>query len=57
MGEEKRLMEKYHQPTEDFIQLFMGDDAWRRLMRFEEMLQDRYDLNREMKFPFGKKYS
>lgn len=54
--EKKRFCEKYHQPTEDFIQTFMGDDAWQRLMRFEDMLRDRYDLNREMKFPFGNEY-
>lgn len=54
--EKKRLTEKFHQPTEEFIRLFMGDDAWQRLMRFEEMLRERYDLNREMKFPFGNEY-
>jgi len=54
--EKKRFTEKFHQPTEEFVQLFMGDDAWQRLMRFEEMLRERYDLNREMKFPFGNDY-
>jgi hypothetical protein len=34
----------------------MGDDAWERLMRFEDMLRERYDLYREMKFPFGNEY-
>lgn len=56
MAEKKRLYEKAHQPTEEFVQIFMGDCAWQRLMRFEEMLQKRYDLNREMKFPFGNEY-
>lgn len=56
MAEKKRLTEKFHQPTEELVQLFMGDDAWRRLMRFEEMLRMQYDLNREMKFPFGNEY-
>lgn len=54
--EKKRFTEKYHKPTEEFVQLFMGDDAWQRLMRFEDMLRERYDLNREMKFPFGNEY-
>lgn len=54
--EKKRITEKFNQPTEGFVQLFMGDDAWQRLMRFEEMLRERYDLNREMKFPFGNEY-
>lgn len=52
----KRLTEKFHQPPEGLIRLFMGDDAWQRLMRFEEMLWERYDLTREMKFPFGNEY-
>ncbi|HBU12360.1 MAG TPA: hypothetical protein DEB31_06430 [Clostridiales bacterium] len=50
---EKRLTEKHQQPQEEFVRLFMGDDAWQRLMCFEEMLLKRYDLSREMKFPFG----
>jgi hypothetical protein len=25
----KRLTEKFHQPSEEFIQIFMGDDAWK----------------------------
>lgn len=34
----------------------MGEVAWNRLMRFESMLRERYDLIREMKFPFGNDY-
>lgn len=56
MADKKRLTEKSRQPTEDFVRIFIGDDAWQRLMRFEEMLRERYDLNREMKFPFGNEY-
>lgn len=52
----KRFTEKYQQPPEELIRLFMGDDAWQRLMRFEEMLRERYDLSREMKYPFGNEY-
>lgn len=52
----KRFTEKFQQPSEEFIRQFMGDDAWQRLMRFEEMLRERYDLNREIKFPFGNQY-
>ncbi len=54
-NEKKRFTGKL-QPSEECIRLFMGDDAWQRLMRFEEMLRDHYDLNREMKFPFGNEY-
>ena len=56
MIEKKRLTEKFHQPTEEFVKIFMGDDAWDRLMRFEDMLKVHYDLSREIKFPFGNDY-
>jgi len=52
----KRLLEKAHQPTEAEIQAFIGVDAWRQLMKLEEMLKERYNLNREIKFPFGNSY-
>ncbi|MDR0980527.1 MAG: DUF3788 domain-containing protein [Methanocalculaceae archaeon] len=54
--EKKRFTEKSPQPAEECIRLFMGDEAWQRLMCFEEMLRERYVLNREMKFPFGNEY-
>jgi hypothetical protein len=54
--EKKRLADKSTQPTEDFVRGFMGGDAWRRLSRFEDMLRARYELQRELKFPFGNEY-
>lgn len=51
-----RLTEKFHEPPEGLIRLFVGDEAWERLIRFEELLRERYDLSREMKFPFGNEY-
>lgn len=51
-----RLTEKYQKPPEAFIRVFMGKEAWERLMCFEEMLRERYDLSREIKFPFGNEY-
>jgi len=56
MIEKKRLTEKFHQPTEEFVKIFMGDDAWGRLMRCEDILRVHYDLSREIKFPFGNDY-
>lgn len=56
MLEKKRLSEKSNQPSEEFIKMFMGDDAWSRLMHFEDMLKRYYDLSREIKFPFGNDY-
>ena len=51
-----RLTEKYQQPPESLIRIFMGIEAWKRLMRFEEMLRERYDVSREIRFPFGNEY-
>ena len=56
ISEKKRLSDKAHQPTEEYIQSYMGDDSWQRLMRFEDLLRERYALNREIKFPFGNNY-
>jgi hypothetical protein len=53
--EKKRFTDKL-QPTEECVQYFMGDESWERLKRFEKILAERYDLNREMKFPFGNDY-
>lgn len=50
------MTEKFHQPTQEVVRLFMGDNAWQRLMRLEDMLRERYELNREMKYPFGNEY-
>jgi len=44
-----RLTEKYQQPPESLIRIFMGIEAWKRLMRFEEMLRERYDVSREIR--------
>lgn len=54
--EKRRLTEKSLEPTEEHIRLFLGETAWERLLRFEGMLRERYDLNRELKFPFGNDY-
>ncbi|MDR0889926.1 MAG: DUF3788 domain-containing protein [Oscillospiraceae bacterium] len=56
MTVKKRLTDKFTEPTEDRIRLFIGENAWQRLIRFEDMLRTRYDLNRELKFPFGNAY-
>lgn len=55
-SDKKRMLEKAHQPTEEMIRIFMGVDAWQRLLRFEELLRKNYDLSRELKFPFGNEY-
>jgi len=56
IAERQRLGDKKIVPTEVDIQNFMGDIGWQQLMDFEETLRGRYNLNREIKFPFGKNY-
>jgi hypothetical protein len=56
MTAKKRMTDKLYQPTDEIIRSFIGDVAWQRLMGFENMLRERYELNREMKFPFGSEY-
>jgi len=36
-NKKNRLIDKFHQPTEEFIQIFMGDDAWHRLIHYSEI--------------------
>jgi hypothetical protein len=55
-SEKKRLSEKALQPTEEFLKSYIGNDSWRRLISFEDLLRERYTLNREIKFPFGNSY-
>jgi len=54
--EKKRLTEKFNKPEDEFIRVYVGDEAWQRLLRFEEMLKGQYNLSREIKFPFGNEY-
>ena len=56
MVNEKRLTNKLDIPTEEFIRTFIGDNSWRILMSFEDLLKVNYDLNREIKYPFGTNY-
>lgn len=56
MADKARLTDKRQQPTAEAVQLFLGEAAWQRLLRFEQLLRERYALSRELKFPFGSAY-
>lgn len=56
MDEAQRLIDKQQPPTEGQIHQFIGADALGLLAQFEEGLSQRYDLKRELRFPFGKQY-
>ena len=55
-AEKERLVNKDVTPTEESINYFLGEESVNRLSHFEKMLRENYDLNRELKFPFGKEY-
>jgi len=52
----KRLLDKSSEPTIEQIRDYIGEPGWRLLVQFEETLKDRYELSRELRFPFGKSY-
>lgn len=56
MTVKERLTDKTHPPTEEEIRCFLGESAWARLQRLEDLLQEKYDLTRALKFPFGSSY-
>ena len=55
-AEKERLVNKDITLTQESINNFLGEESVSRLYLFEKMLRENYDLNREMKFPFGKSY-
>ncbi|MCL2882799.1 MAG: DUF3788 family protein [Coriobacteriia bacterium] len=52
----ERMTDKTQTPTPAEIDAFIGADAQRRLKLLEGQLAARYDLSRELRFPFGKDY-
>ena len=54
--EKERLVNKVTVPNRETINHFMGEESINRLSLFEKMLQEKYDLICELKFPFGKSY-
>lgn len=44
------LSDKQNEPTEESIKMFIGEDACERLSKIEEMLNNRYDVKRELRF-------
>ena len=55
-AQKERFTDKKVIPTQEIINHFMGDKNVNRLYLFEKMLRESYDLNCELKFPFGENY-
>lgn len=52
----ERMLDKQHQPTEEEIKQFIGNDSYKNLQRIKDKLKNIFDLNVELKFPFGNNY-
>ena len=52
----ERLLNKEVVPTEDDIAEYLGEKSFKRLCNMEKILKEQYELQRELKFPFGNSY-
>jgi len=52
----ERMLDKKHQPTEEEIKQFIGNDSNKNLQLIKDRLKKVFDLNVELKFPFGNNY-
>lgn len=52
----ERMADKEHQPEIHKIRQYIGETSCKFLQEFENQLQAKYDLNRELRYPFGKSY-
>ncbi|MCL2655761.1 MAG: DUF3788 domain-containing protein [Coriobacteriia bacterium] len=52
----ERMTDKTQAPTVTEIDTFIGVSAQRQLELLEQQLATRYDLSRELRFPYGKDY-
>ncbi len=52
----ERMTDKSHVPEIADIEKFIGGESNRRLLLLEGMLQDRYVINRDLRYPFGASY-
>lgn len=52
----ERMTDKTIQPELTTIEHYVGEASWALIQEFENQLNSRYDLNRELRFPFGQSY-
>ena len=52
----ERMLNKEKAPTEDEIYEYLGSESAQLLRIFDEALNARYDIVKELKFPFGNDY-
>ncbi len=52
----ERMLDKDNVPTENEILSYIGKDKMELIEYFETLLNSRYDITKELKFPFGNNY-
>lgn len=52
----ERLLNKNLVPDTEFIKSYLGESEYELFEKLDEILNNRYDINRELRFPFGNKY-
>lgn len=52
----ERMTNKAVQPEIHEIQQYIGEKSWAFMQKFEDLLKTKYDINRELRYPFGKSY-
>jgi len=52
----ERLLNKKNIPTDEDIKKHLGGESFERLGEMEKVLRERYEIVRELKFPFGNSY-
>ncbi|MCL2383859.1 MAG: DUF3788 domain-containing protein [Oscillospiraceae bacterium] len=52
----ERMLDKKTQPTMEEIIKYIGKEGNSFLEKFEKALSDRYELGKELRFPYGKDY-
>ena len=52
----ERMLNKESRPDIQEIRQYIGEKSWAFVEEFETLMKARYDLNRELRFPFGNSY-
>jgi len=52
----ERMLDKNNEPSSKQIKEFLGGKGYERLSALEKYLQTKYQLSKELRFPFGNSY-
>lgn len=52
----ERLLDKNQPPSPGFIKDYIGIESYKIMLQFEDFLNSKYHLTKELRFPFGNSY-